>query len=189
MESKILEDRRHSLEEEFFRKQSEQQRDALKQRKAREDTHEALRAAGVSSAAVRDRLIDAGIDAEAVAGLELVPLIAVAWADDHLDTRERDAVLRAARDSGLTTDQPAHALLQGWLEQAPAPALLDAWEAYIRELCGAMDAAAAREFRDQLLGRTRDVARAAGSLLGITSGISAREQAVLDRLTRAFGAV
>lgn len=187
MESKILEERRHSLEEEFFRKQSEQQRETLRQRKAREDTHEALRVAGVSDAAVRDRLIDAGLDAEAVAALELVPLIAVAWADEHLDARERDAVLRAADERRLTADHPAHQLLQGWLERAPAPALLDAWEAYVRALCGAMDPGAARAFRDQLLGQTRDVARAAGSLLGITSGISAREQAVLDRLSAAFG--
>jgi hypothetical protein len=187
VESKILEERRHSLEEEFFRKEDERKRQALRARRAREEMHEALRHAGVGSDALRDRLVDEGIGPEAIAALELVPLIAVAWADGHLDDRERAAVLRAARDTGVSEDQAALGVLEGWLASRPAPALLEAWEAYVRELCAPMDVPAKREFRDQLLGRTREVAQAAGSFLGLTSGISAREQAVLERLERAFG--
>jgi hypothetical protein len=40
------------------------------------------------------------------------------------------------------------------------------------------------QMRHNLLGAAREVATAAGSFLGITSGISAREQAVLEELDK-----
>jgi hypothetical protein len=185
MENELLADRRKALEEEFFRKENERQRAALQARKKRDESKAALRETGIGDDALIDRLLDLGVDAEAVVALELAPLVAVAWADGTLDDRERDAVLRAARHAGVTDDQPASSLLQGWLRQPPAPHLLETWAAYVRDLCAQMTPEARRTFREQLLGRTRAVAEAAGGFLGV-GRVSAKEQAVLAELERAF---
>jgi hypothetical protein len=114
-----------------------------------------------------------------------VPLVEVAWADGTLDERERGAVLRAAREAGVTDDQPGFALLEGWLRQAPEPHLLETWSAYVQGLCAQLAPDARRTFHDQLLRRTRAVAEAAGGFLGLGK-VSAAEQAVLATLDRAF---
>jgi hypothetical protein len=125
------------------------------------------------------------VDAEAVVALELVPLVAVAWADGTIDERERAAVLRAAREAGVSGDQPAHGLLETWLGHPPEGHLLETWGAYVRGLCAQMAPDERRTFRDQLLGHTRAVAEAAGGFLGLGK-VSAKEQAVLRELERAF---
>lgn len=186
MESELLAKRRKSLEEEFFAKENERLRAELQARREREAARESLRQAGITSASLCDRLLDVGIDAEAVAALALVPLVAVAWADGELHEREREAVLHAARDAGLRQDGAAYQLLQGWLTHAPDAHLLELWGDYVRSLCAELDAERRREFREQLLGRTRNIAEAAGGFLGLGSKISARERAVLDRLEQAF---
>jgi hypothetical protein len=186
MDNEILGDRKKALEEEFFRKENERQRAALRARHQREESARALREAGIADEAMIGRLLDLGVDAEAIAALELVPLVEVAWADGKLDERERTAVLRAAREAGVTEDQPGFALLEGWLRQAPEPHLLETWSAYVSGLCEQLAPEARRKFREQLLGRTRAVAEAAGGFLGIGK-VSAEEQAVLATLDHAFG--
>src|SRR5262245_3562243 len=185
MENELLANRRKGLEDEFFRKENERQRAALQARKQREDSKAAFREAGIANDALQERLLDLGVDAEAMVALELAPLAAVAWADGSHDARERDAVLRAARELGVTEEHPAFALLEGWLQQPPPPHLLETWAAYVGELCAQMTPDARRTFREQLLGRTRAVAEAAGGFLGIGK-VSAQEQAVLSQLERAF---
>jgi len=188
VEDKGLAERRKSLEEDFFAKENERLRVELRDRRERESLKAGLRLAGITSDPLLDRLIDLGIAGEAVAALGLVPLVAVAWADGTVDDRERDAVLRAARDAGLAEDQPGFQLLRGWLAHAPEAHLLEVWGEYVRALCAELEPDRQREFREQLLGRTRAVAEAAGGFLGLTSKISAREQAVIAELERAFGA-
>jgi hypothetical protein len=68
---------------------------------------------------------------------------------------------------------------------AAAPHLLETWATYVRDLCAQMTPEARRTFREQLLGRTRAVAEAAGGFLGV-GRVSAKEQAVLAELERAF---
>jgi len=186
MDSEILGDRKKRLEEEFFRKENERQRAALRARQQREESARALREGGIADEAMIGRLLDLGVDAEAIAALELVPLVEVAWADGKLDERERAAVLRAAREAGVTDDQPGFVLLESWLSQVPEPHLLETWSAYVGGLCEQLAPDARRTFREQLLGRTRAVAEAAGGFLGIGK-VSAKEQAVLAALERAFG--
>jgi hypothetical protein len=186
MANEILGDRKKALEEEFFRKENERQRAALQARKQREESAGALREAGIADEAMIGRLQDLGVDAAAIAALELVPLVEVAWADGTLDERERAAVLRAAREAGVTDDKPGFVLLESWLSQAPEPHLLETWSAYVGGLCEQLAPEARRTFREQLLGRARVVAKAAGGFLGIGT-VSAKEQAVLAALERAFG--
>lgn len=185
MESKVLEDRRKTLEEEFFRKENERQREALRQRQDRTDRKDGLRIAGITDEALAEKLLDLGVGAEEVVALGLIPLIAVAWADGSVDDKEREALLRGAREAGVHDGGPGEALLKSWLATQPPASLVDTWSAYVRELCATMAPEAKREFRDELLSRTQEIARAAGGFLGIAT-VSPAEKAVIEQLSKAF---
>jgi hypothetical protein len=185
MESKGLEERRQSLEEEFFRKQNERLRDALKAKQDRESATKALHAAGVRDGVLANQLVELGVAPQSVAALELVPLVLVAWADGEMQEKEREAILRAAHDAGVPEGGPGSQLLHQWLSTPPPATLEGTWTQYVRELCAQMAPEAKGKFCDELLGRTREIAKSAGGFLGL-GAVSAAEQQVLDRLTQAF---
>ena len=138
--------------------------------------------------ASHDELLRLGIRDRTVAPLALVPLVEVAWADGKMDPREMEAVLAAAASVGLPPASPGYELLESWLEERPAPALRELWANYIHSLCQAMSPEAQRELRDDVLGRARRVAEAAGGVLGFGSRVSSAEAAVLAALAAAFDA-
>ena len=185
----FLGDRRRALEEEFFRKENEKLRQQLRAKMESQKHREGLaKASGISHPEVLDHLVKLGLDAETVIALGLVPLIDVAWADGKMDEKERLAVLSAAREKGVDDASPAGLLLAGWLSAPPAPKLRQAWIDYVRALCQKLDAKEQAELRDDLLGRARAVAEAAGGFLGLGSKVSSREQQELARLEAAFEA-
>jgi hypothetical protein len=185
MESKGLEERRKSLEEEFFRKENERQRDALRAKQDREAHKAALHAAGMTDSVLVDQLVDLGVEAQSVAALELVPLVLVAWADGTVEDEERDAILRAAHEAGVPEGGPGSQLLRRWLSSPPPESLEQAWTSYVRELCAQMTPQAKGKFSVELLGRAERIAKAAGGFLGIAA-VSAAEHDAIDRLVRAF---
>jgi len=66
-------------------------------------------ASGLTDIDLVDRLVGLGIRASTLAALTLVPLIEVAWADDRMEAKERDAILAAAAATGraVAPDQDA----------------------------------------------------------------------------------
>ncbi len=183
----FLGDRRKALEEEFFRKENEKLRAHLRAQMERQDHREFLaRASGISDKAVLDHLIALGLDGQTVAALGLVPLIEVAWADGRMEDVEHKAVLAAARDRGVDDASPAGLLLDGWLSTPPPPRLLEVWTEYVRALSENLDAAERDTLRNDVIGRAREVAEAAGGFLGMSSKISQAERAMLERLEAAF---
>lgn len=185
MESKGLEERRMSLEEEFFRKENERHRDALKSKQDRAAQKAALHSAGIRDDVLADQLVELGVAPQSVAAIELVPLVLVSWADGEIQPKEREAILRAAHDAGVPEGGPGSQLLQQWLSTPPAATLEGTWTSYIRELCKEMTPQAKGKFCSELLGRTLQIAKSAGGFLGIGS-VSAAEHDVIDRLTQAF---
>jgi predicted RND superfamily exporter protein/CRP-like cAMP-binding protein len=133
-----------------------------------------------------ETLAGLGIRTETLAALTLIPLVKVAWADQHLDAEERRAVLRGAESVGIAQDGPDHALLRAWLEKRPDPRIFEAWRDFVAALCARLSIEGQLELRDDLLGRAREVAAAAGGFLGVRS-ISRREEAVLRELESVFG--
>jgi CRP-like cAMP-binding protein len=132
-----------------------------------------------------ETLAGLGIRTETLAALTLIPLVRVAWADEHLDAEERTAVLQGAESVGIAPDSPGHALLCAWLEERPDPRLFEAWRDFVTALCARLSIEGQLKLREDLLGRAREVAAAAGGFLGVGS-ISRPEEAVLRELESVF---
>lgn len=185
--SKILDERRQSLEDEFFHKQSQENLEALRKQLAQQTTKEELRkASGMTDDVVLDKLLALGIGAETVLALSLVPLIYVAWADGKIQDQEREAILEGAQKKGIASDSPAFALLQAWLSQQPKPSLFETWETYIKALRGKLSDNESAQLEAQVMRFARFVAESSGGFLGIGK-ISGAEEAALARIEAVFG--
>lgn len=185
-DARVLGERKKALEEQFFARQEKELRERVRQEAAAKARREALaEASGIRDEAVLDHLAGLGLDGETVAALSLVPLVEVAWADRSLHDKEREAVLRAARESGVTRDSAAWVLLESWLEKRPDPELLAAWEGYVEALVADLGDEERRALRHELLDRARVVAEAAGGFLNLGKTSNA-EEAMLARLEGAF---
>lgn len=186
-DAELFDDRRRALEEQFFRSQDQKLVESMKAEAEKKQLKEGLKSvSGIQDSAVLDKLAELKIGAETLAALSIVPLVEVAWCDGELDAKEKEAILKAAAGLGIVAGSPAHGLLTGWLQKAPPMELLGAWETYTKMLCERFDAAARAKLKDELLGRAKKVAEAAGGFLGLMSKISPAEQNMLDRLARAF---
>jgi hypothetical protein len=187
MSEEFLGDRRKALEEEFFAKHNRQLLQQLRQTTTAEARKEALAAvSGITDAAVLEQLAALDVSGETLAALSLVPLVEVAWADGRLDAKEQSALLAAAEQAGLGKNSPSYRLLEEWLRERPSPKLLETWKAYVAILSSTLNVQAKQALKQDLLGRARLVAEAAGGFLGLGKRISGAEQAVLTELEQAF---
>jgi hypothetical protein len=142
-------------------------------------------ACGIKNPAVLEGLVNANISAETITALTLVPLIAVAWADGKIAPKERAAIFSATESAGIEPGSVCRQLLEAWLTDPPGPELVEAWKAYVRALSVSKSAAAIETLRDDVLGHAREIATAAGGILGVGS-FSKSEKAVIDDLASAF---
>jgi hypothetical protein len=140
-------------------------------------------ASGITDEGTLRLLVDLEVSMDLLSALALVPLMEVAWADGHIDDKERAAILQAADAQGIDRDSPAYDLLAKWLDRRPTARLFDAWRDYIVALMEPLLAAERAQLRDALLGRARRVAEAAGGFLGV-GAVSREEAQVLERLER-----
>lgn len=184
---RFLDERGRVLEEEFFYKENQRLLEQLRRMKRMEESKEALaEASGITDDAVLQSLLDLQIDVQTIAALALVPLIEVAWADDYLDEKEKQAILEAAHASGLEKGQVAHKVLESWLSNQPKPKLLETWGEYIRELSGRLSEEERGALKTSLLERAKSVAEASGGYLGLGFKVSKTEAAMLKKLEEAF---
>ena len=182
----FMSDRRRALEDSFFAKKNAELLERLKRNLDSTDRKKALAAAsGITDDAVLEHLLQANIQAETVAALGVVPLLAVAWADGKLDEREKQAVLTACETEGLQPGSEAYHLLDGWLKEPPTPELLAAWKDFIAAARTKLSPEALTALKDDVLGRARKIATTSGGILGIST-ISGDEQRVLGELENAF---
>ncbi|MGX9966235.1 hypothetical protein ACVFYP_23130 [Roseomonas sp. F4] len=189
MSQEFLDDRRRALEEAFFARETAAWRERHRAASAAQSEREKLAAAsGITEPALLDRLVEAGVKADTLAALSLVPLVLVGWADGTLDEAERKALLHAAAESGVSSGSAAHESFTQWLSAPPPPDLLDVWTAYIHASAPGMDAQSRQLLKGTLIGRARRVAEAAGGFLGLGSRISPAEAKMLEQLERSFPA-
>ncbi len=182
-----LRERGKALENEFFEKQNRHLLEELRAAEQhRANRAELARACGVDDERLLDLLLDSGVSAETVPALVLVPLLLVAWADREIRRAERFVILEAATEYGIQAGSPAYALAEEWLTVRPPASLVQAWHDYVEILRQVMEPGDRDKFSEAILRRAKQVAQAAGGILGIAPRTSKEERAVLDRLARAF---
>jgi len=114
-----------TLESEFYAKEDERLLEKLRKREKREALRELVQ---VEDDAFLERLIELGIGPETVLALTLVPLTVVAWADGKLEDPERDAVIKAAEEKGISPGTAGYQLLEAWLSHRPDKELFESWK-------------------------------------------------------------
>ena len=168
-----------TLEREFFAKEDERLLEKLRKKEKREALRELV---PVEDDAFLERLIELGISPETVLALMLVPLTAVVWADGKLEDREREAIIKAAEENGISQGTAEYQLLETWLSHRPGQELFESWKRYVRGIWETFDDEERRQMRKMTLDRALAVAESAGGFLGLTSKVSASERAVIEEL-------
>ncbi len=170
----------------FLQREAEARRQFREQMEARARVA-AERAALTSQLSGNERLAtrlqEMGFDAKTAPALHLLPLVAVAWADGFVTSREREAVLQIAAAHGIEPGTPAAMLLTSMLEERPSPTLV------LGVLHVLHDLLATRGLHPRsVVEACRDVAAASGGILGWGNPVSAREQALIEQVTQKFRA-
>lgn len=168
-----------ALEDAFFTKENARLLEQLKEKQKREALREVVQ---IKDETFLDRLIELGIGPETVLALTLVPLIAVAWADGTLDGRERDAIIKAAEEKGVSPETAGHQLLETWLSRRPERELFDSWKQYVRDIWETFTDEERQRMRERTLDWALAVAEASGGFLGVISKVSPSERAVIKEL-------
>ncbi len=188
IEKKILADREKALEELFFEKENRKLLERIRAEAEQVSAKQGLaELTGIRDEALLEKLVQLGIRPGKWAAVALIPLVEVAWADGAVEERERRAVLSAAEANGVTKGGAAYELLEQWLAARPDAAYLQAWGEYTVDLCAQLGEAERAALKQEILGRARQVAEAAGGILGLGNKISEAEQRALDELEKAFG--
>jgi len=123
-----------------------------------------------------------GYPADALALLDLIPLVEVVWADGSVSIRERDVILEAALRRGFSYGDPAYRQLVAWLAVKPTDAL---FRASLRALSVAwlsLPLRAQDDFRQRLLDGCRRVAAVSGGICGRGGTMSAAERRALANI-------
>ena len=184
--SDFLGKRRKALENSFFANRNQQLLEQLRGNLANQERQASIRTAtGIEDEGLLSKLADANIDAESLTAMSLVPLVAVAWADGKMADKEHAAVLSAAEDHGVKAGSCEHDLLLNWLAEPITPELQTTWKEYVAALGESLGPDGMKSLEAKVIGRARDVATAAGGILGLGS-ISDAEGKVLDDLASAF---
>lgn len=177
-----FDERRKALENAFFHKRDSDLLQQLRERMQRlEHKTKLAEVTGIQEEGLLERLIDSGITPESLEALMLVPLVEVAWASGTVHSKQREAVMKAAQQSGVAPNSAAHRLLVGWLATRPGPELLSTWKDYVHSQSRRMGRAALEAMRDDIMDRALFVAEATGGILGFHK-MAREERAKLEQL-------
>jgi hypothetical protein len=183
---KLVADRR-TLEDAFFSKQDAILIEQLRRMEKMKEGKESLRSvSGIKNDTVLEKLVLLGVRPETLVSLGLVPLIEIAWADGKIDTKEREAMLKAVVNAGFEKGSINYTLIETWMTHRPSKELLSAWVHYIQGLCESLSEEEKKNFCEKTVERARLIAEASGGFLGLGNKMSKAEQKVLDTLKAAF---
>ncbi len=182
-----LHEKAQALTDSFFAEENARILRELREATVREEKKKEFREyLNIDNDEVLEALVELSVEPETLVAFALVPLVEVAWADGEIQPKERDAIVSAAIEQGVSEGSPTHTLLKNWLQKPPNPKLLETWKGYIEELMSSLGDRSREHLKSGSLGRARAVAEAAGGFLGVAS-ISAAEKKMLEELERAFG--
>src|SRR5262245_40984483 len=176
------------LEEAFFKERDRQLLEKLRgELSAFEEKQKVAHVTGIVEEHVLSSLVLAGVRAETLAAVRLIPHVEVAWCDGAVAPEEREAVLNAAASEGIHPDSAAYALLNTWLAEHPDPRIIIAWKEYVHELARLTPKETIAAMKKKMIDRCTRVAAAAGGFLGLST-ISKHEQAKIDELAKCWDA-
>src|SRR5512143_2676002 len=190
MTKDIFKDRERAEEAVFFR-----DRDAKLIQKLRENARlEEIVALMAESLQVRNpellrRVRALGIDLSTGPAFLLAPLVQVAWAEGKVTDKERETVLRFARERGVEDGSASQVQLLAWLRNRPADAVFDTAIEVIKAGLSTLPPDLREERTTRILQACREVSEASGGLakaLGLGNGVSSEERSVLDVVTAAL---
>jgi hypothetical protein len=174
------------LEEAFFKERDRHLLEKLRgELQSLEEKQKLAHVSGIVEELVLKNLVQAGVRAETLSAVRLIPLLEVAWCDGDVSPAERDAVLNAAVGQGVQPGSASYDLLKQWLTQRPDPHVIVAWRDYVRELARIMPKETIDEMGRHLIDRCTRVAEAAGGFLGLAT-ISKTEQAKIDEFAKTW---
>ena len=174
------------LEERFFANVDADLLSKLREELAEEQNAEAImKTTGIDSKEVAEELAKLKITPETLAAFRLLPLVAVAWADDRVEENERFVITKAAEDSGIEAESAAMRLLEGWTKQRPPSDFLDAWCDYTKALIGMLSSDQAAELKRVMVEQANAVAEASGGFYGYGAK-SDGEKAVISKIEGVF---
>ena len=180
----LLKKQAKELEETFFAKENERLLRELRAKAKLDEKRKALQAVvKVRDPVIIEHLLELGVGPESILAVALVPLAAVSWADGRLDDKERKAILNAASERGIKPGTANYTMLEAWLKEKPSQKLMDAWKKYTRAIWEQLTKEEQILMRVNIVGKAREVAEAAGGLLGVGS-ISPKEDALLKDLEK-----
>ena len=175
-----------NLEEHFFAQMDQQLLDKLRKEQSTTQTAESImKVTGIADEKVATELASVGVTIETLTAFRLVPLVAVAWADDRMEESEREAILQAAEKSGIDPSEPAMEMLKSWTRTRPRAELMDAWCHYSKTLSASLNGETRAVFQKEVVEQVQAVARSVGGVLGFGS-ISPSEKAVIERVKHAL---
>ncbi len=140
---------------------------------------------GIHDADLLAELADLGLTAGTLTSIRLIPVVLVAWADKHVDSAERKAVLNQAGALGIAIDSDAYVLLDHWMRTKPGAESAKAWKQYIKTLLAKMGDGPRAKFAAFCRSQMMAVAKASGGHFGIGK-VSAQERRVIDGLMEVF---
>ena len=186
--SDLMKERERAFEADYFRKQDEKLLEKMRERAALQDVAQALAdKLRVDDAELLERVVALGLDHETGAAILLAPLVQVAWAEGHVSPAERGVVLDVAQSRGMKPGTPPWARLEEWLTTRPPDTLFETAMEVLRVAESVLPPDEREERVKGVVDACRRVAEASGGglgkLLGMGSGVSGDERAVLEAIT------
>jgi hypothetical protein len=132
-----------------------------------------------------EELEEIGINPSTFVAVKLIPMIAVAWADDDLEDEEIEAIQRAAEKAGIKSGSPSDKLLHQWLRDPMGNNVIDAWTHFISVYSNTLDPAKRAALEKETIDSAIEVAASAGGFLGL-GAVSRVEDEMIKRLRQAF---
>ncbi|MEO8268658.1 MAG: hypothetical protein ABI557_02995 [Aureliella sp.] len=175
-----------NLEERFFNDIDNKLLAKLRDEMSSEQTaQEIMRLTGISNEKLAAEIVATDVTVETLAAFRLVPLIAVAWADDRMEENERYTIQVAAEKAGIVQDSASMELIQAWTQRRPPAELLQTWCDYARVLAASLAGEHRKTLQQEVDQQVSSVAHASGGVLGFGS-VSSSEQAVIDQIHEAL---
>jgi sulfur carrier protein ThiS len=174
-------------EDRYFRKRDQELREkhraalekAAREAKRRREIADQI---GTSDDAIIDHVKTLGLDGDTVRVLDLFPVIAVAWADDDIQSGERIEIMRVLEERGISEDSEAWHLVASLLETRPT-------RTFINEVIEILRAIHANQggVAENLVDLCYAVANASASMFGLGPKVASQELDWIERIAHSMG--